>query len=142
MVTPQDVESGIAIFAAIQGIAKRLTGLAQKNKDSELLNLVADMNLKIANANLELANVINQLADVKTENTELKQRLKELEDSLEPTNQLILGDDGLFYKQGETRPYCPGCYSERNKQIPLQDSQSSFKRFGSYRCTVCNKYAG
>jgi len=78
-----------------------------------------------------------QLAEVKTKAAELMTENQTLKDKLEEFEKNPLSFDGYVYRDSKDIPYCPGCYGNTGKRVPV--TRYYKERF---RCPVCDAYYG
>lgn len=142
MVTPQDALTWAEQIAKIAGLAQQAKGLADKADQIAISEIITELREELVSVRNKWVDSQEEVLALAEENLVLKQKIKALEDSIIPIDDLTMGDDGLFYKDGVDRPYCPGCYSQGQKESPLQTVSGQFAMLGEYRCLVCDKYLG
>jgi Zn finger protein HypA/HybF involved in hydrogenase expression len=125
------VQTIAASIGSVLSLAKQVFELVGSAKSAEA-------RLAYSELQKEMAELNSQFAELMNENTSLK-------DQLRRAMSAELGfecRDGLYFKPGESDPYCPSCYAD-HKTVRLGPSPPAVaRRFGKYRCPHCNKCFG
>ena len=124
-----EVTAALRAVSSSVDLIKKINDLAAKTKNSELINEIANLNLEMASAKLALANAI-------AESIEREKEILDLKTKLNAIGSLTFRN-GVYYKEGEDSPYCPGCFDGQKKMIHLALLPCDFTDFGKYRCPRC-----
>lgn len=124
----------LAIVTTAIETVKKLRAVAEKIKDAETKNLIADLQL-------QLADIKAMAAELKEEKMTLQQQLKSAIERKSFAKKLI-HRNGLYWlespKPGENPgPFCPNCSTEDR---PYAVQEEAIKAFGKYHCTKCNGF--
>ena len=101
--------------------------LAQKKNDKEVAE--------------KLIGIYSSMLELKKENEELKNKLAEYEKAAVEADDLILTDQGFYYRKsefdaGRRMRYCAACYNNTGKLHPI--TQGAMRR--DYFCTNCKMH--
>lgn len=101
--------------------------LAQKKNDKEVAE--------------KLVSIYSSMLELKKENEELKNKLAEYEKAKTESDDLVLTDQGFFYRKSEVAVgrkvrYCAACYNNTGELHPI--TQGATRR--DYFCTNCRMH--
>jgi uncharacterized small protein (DUF1192 family) len=114
---------------------KKLRAVAEKIKDAETRNLIADLSISLADLKMEIASL-------KEENLRLDSELKQKKSREAAGEQLVIRDGVLYFNEpppGKAAgPYCPNC-KENNRLVLIKDNRNTpFQDFGNFHCAICD----
>ena len=101
--------------------------LAQKKNDKEVAE--------------KLVGIYSSMLELKKENEELRSKLAEYEKVNSEADDLVLADQGFYYRKSEVEAdhkarYCAACYNNTGKLHPI--TQGTMRR--DYFCTNCRMH--
>ena len=146
-----EILGAVGSAESAKNIVQDLRGLAEQKKFSELVKRIADLDLEMAQTERLLTKAMRESDALDRKNLELEKKNLELEKEVLRLNQeltqgslstLTMREDGFYYDGKSSRPYCPTCYADKDKRIPLQDETGHFTVFGKYKCTSCKSHFG
>lgn len=124
-------------FAAVGkaiGVSKSLMEIAQRIKNAELLNLIADLNGALADAKMEIV-------DLRQENHALRQEVDGLRGSKIQEDRLEIKGGKYFIKNpvdGEyAGPFCAACFAKTGKLIPHKTLFQEYASSAKWECPSC-----
>lgn len=128
----------LAIVGTAIDTVKKLRQVAQKIKDADTQNLIADLSISLADLKMEIA-------ALRDENLRLQDELKKRDGAQDHRNNMEVRDGVLYLKeppQGRPQgPYCPNCM-ERSKQLVLiKDHRGTpFQAISNFFCSLCRSH--
>jgi|SaaInl8_200m_RNA_FD_contig_81_67555_length_1211_multi_2_in_0_out_0_1 hypothetical protein len=134
MIDVSVISAGLSSVKTAIDIAKEL-----KNADSLLKD--AETKLKIADLLEALSELKVLLYETRDENQALKDSLKEIQAKLDIQGEVEFRDGHYYLKQPKEGQapghFCPKCYHDDNKLIPVSELSRHFRRIGKYKCPKC-----
>ena len=119
----------LSIISTAVDTIQKLREIAQKIKDADTLNLIAD--LKLALGELKI-----QFADLLEDNQKLKSEIKGIQENSILRSKLILKNSAYYLEnppEGYTKGgYCVRCFDAENKLITLT------QHISWHGCTKCD----
>lgn len=114
-----EIDMEVEISGAVRSIStsidliQKIIQLAQKTKNAELCEAIADLRVELSQAKIAIANANDRIVELMAENQQLKEKLYPREEPL------ILGNDGLYYTEEGDGGFCPNCYVSEGLRIKL-----------------------
>ena len=99
------------------------TAFSHLKTSMDIAKLISDSTSSLGEAEtkLKLAELISSLADLKIELADIKVNLIEKDDEIRLLKEknLLNFDGKLYWKEGDSTPFCPICFETENKFIHL-----------------------
>lgn len=114
-------------------------------QDEKSEKIVEEIKEEVLNTKPLNVEETNNLLDLKLALIDTKKRIIELEEEnaklkgLKPKRTEVVIKNGLYYKTGETTPYCISCYHTDSELIPVITVEFGPTQKNLYHCPVCNE---
>ena len=121
-------------LSTVIATGKQLVEVANKLKDAEAKNLVADLNLNIAELKM-------RIVELQEENARLKAQVAQAEDVSSFRQNLEIREQVYFFRtpvEGRAQgPYCPRCFDAGKQLVLVTAFTGAFRAIGKYNCPQC-----
>lgn len=123
---------------ALKTASEGLTYLREVDKKFDK----AELKIKVAELAEALSVARLSVLDAKEENESLRAKLRELEGAKERHSNAIHKNNLYYFHEGEREdgPFCPRCFENDKKRMPVTKLNAVFKDVGSYQCPNCKAY--
>ncbi len=113
-----EISGAIMAIARSIELVQKAAQLAGKTKNVEVIEAIADLRVELSQAKIAAANANERIAELTSENQSLKEELTALQ--APNGEELIAGENGLYYKEGEKTPFCGNCYLSGKRELMSQ----------------------
>ncbi|MGI8980550.1 MAG: hypothetical protein ACR2FY_15080 [Pirellulaceae bacterium] len=128
------VSDTIALVGKAVDLVQQLRGIAQKVKDAESQNLIADLMISLADIKIQVAELKGENLDLRTQLASHENRKAEA-DKFEQVGNVLYQRTDTEHKQ----PYCPRCFQVDHREMTLTKVKPPFNDFGNWKCAQCDK---
>jgi regulator of replication initiation timing len=132
-----EISGAIRAIATSIDLVQRANQLAQKTKNVELIEAIAELRVELSQAKIAAANTNERIASLLMENQQLREELA----ATKPEEKLVI-KDGLYYASSGDGPFCTGCHDNNRKTIRVVELTGHFRVLGAYKCPICGTVYG
>jgi hypothetical protein len=127
-----DLAATVKTVSAGIDTLKKLADLALKTQNLELQEGIIELRIQLLDLKEALLGVKEESLTVREENESLRKRIANLEQASKP---VLIGREGLYYKESGEGPFCPSCYQGSGQISLLGGTQVG--NIGVCQCPSC-----